>query len=111
MDRELPLRVVILIVLIGIFLSFEAVYTRLTRETVSVTVQDSYIKRVGKIDYFFIVTDEGETFVNHDVSTLLKFNSADFQSQLKVGRKVKVDVTGWRIPILSSFRNIVFIHR
>lgn len=83
----------------------------MTHDTVSGTVTDAYIKRVGKADVYHIVlksdTTEPEIFWNADSIWNKKFDSADVQQMAKVGRKCTAVVTGWRIRPLSWFRNII----
>ena len=55
---------------------------------------------------YLIYTDKG-TFRNTDSWLFLKFSSADMQGKLGVGETFKIKANGWRIPILSKFRNII----
>lgn len=48
-----------------------------------------------------------EVFTNSDSLIWLKFNSSDILSQLQVGCRVRIEVDGVRIPILSFYRNII----
>lgn len=57
-----------------------------------------------------VVGEDFEVFENTDSWLFLKFNSADYQNQLEVGKTYKIKVIGWRIPLLSSYRNIVKIY-
>jgi hypothetical protein len=57
----------------------------------------------------FMVYCNEEVFQNTDELFAWKFNSADFQKNLKVGNKYQLLVCGFRIPFLSMFRNIIRI--
>lgn len=48
-----------------------------------------------------------EVFVNMDSLVNAKFNSADFQNSVDVGQEYRLVVTGWRVPFLSMFRNVI----
>lgn len=84
---------------------------RLAVSEVTGIVTDKYIKRYNDADYLHIAVqkEDGttEVFQNRDSVWWKKFNSADVQQQIKMGKKYKLTVTGWRIHLLSQFRNIV----
>lgn len=63
--------------------------------------------RDGKvISTYLIYTDHG-VFRNDDAGWFLKYNSSDFYGDLDVGKRYRLKVYGWRIPILSMYPNIV----
>lgn len=55
---------------------------------------------------YLIFTDR-EVFENVDSLWSLKFDSSDFYRNIRVGQVCTLTVTGFRIPVLSSYRNIV----
>jgi hypothetical protein len=54
----------------------------------------------------YLIFCEEEVFENADSLWYWKWNSSDFYSLLEEGRSYEFKVYGWRIPILSSYRNI-----
>jgi len=81
----------------------------LSSETIEITVTDKERITVGsgeKVAGKFIVYCQNEVFENTDSWLFLKFNSADDQNRLEVGKTYKVKVAGWRIPFLSMYRNV-----
>lgn len=95
------------IVLIGIAFPYW------TADTVSITVTDK--ERIVEhsresVSSKYLVFTETETFENTDCLARFKFNSSDIQGKLKEGSSYVADVYGWRIPFLSSYRNIVSVH-
>jgi hypothetical protein len=78
------------------------------------TVTDLYIKRNGwgrsAKDTFFVVIQkndgEKEILENSDSLFQWKWNSADFQQELEIGKTYIFKVYGYRVPFLSWFRNI-----
>lgn len=85
-----------------------------TRETTIITVTDK--ERIQECTTKgctsrYIVFSEYETFENTDNPFLLKFDSSDLQGSLKEGETYQVSVIGWRVPFLSSYRNILKIER
>jgi len=57
----------------------------------------------------YLVFTENETFENTDETLMGKWNSSDFQGKFAKDSTYKVKVIGWRIPITSTYRNIVQI--
>lgn len=99
--------ILVLAALVGV--AFGAFYLS-SQETVEVTVADkervcSSTSEGSSCEYR--VYAEGETFVNKDSIIFRKFDSADVQGQLREGETYQVDVAGWRIPLFSTFRNII----
>jgi hypothetical protein len=82
-----------------------------TQETVSVTVTDK--ERVttadhdGKVDSKYLIFTETETFENTDSIFAAKFNSSDFYGKMQKGDSCTFVVTGWRVPMMSMYRNII----
>lgn len=54
-------------------------------------------------------TGKDEVFENIDAWLSGKFASSDVQGQLKVGKEYNAVVYGWRIPLISQYRNIVSV--
>lgn len=81
-------------------------------ESIDITIRDKERITTGvgeNISSKFIIYTEGEVFENTDSFIFFKFNSADFQNTLEVGKTYEVEVAGWRIPVLSYYRNITKI--
>jgi hypothetical protein len=82
----------------------------LSSDTVEITVKDKERITTGSgenISSKFIIYSENEVFENTDSWLFFKFNSADYQNKLEVGKTYKVKVAGWRVPFLSMYRNVV----
>lgn len=80
-----------------------------TAKRVEITVTDK--ERVIKEDQgsYYLVFTENEVFQNVDAWRRFKVNSSDVQGALRVGNSYEVSVYGWRIPVLSRYRNIVSV--
>jgi len=79
-------------------------------ETIQVVIKDKERITTGNgenIKSKFIVYTKDEVFENTDSWLFFKFNSADFQNKLEIGKTYKVKVAGWRVPFLSMYRNII----
>ena len=100
--------ILIFIVLAGLFGSL--IPDRMAVDHTTGTVTDKYIKRYGDSDIFHIAVtySDGttEVFQNKDTAWWWKWNSADFQQEIKQGHIYTFTVTGWRVPFLSWLRNI-----
>jgi len=84
----------------------------MSSETIEITVKDKErvtVRRGETINSKFMIFSENEVFKNTDSWLFFKFRSADYQGQLEIGKTYKVKVVGWRIPLFSSYRNIVRI--
>lgn len=82
----------------------------MSSETIEITVKDKERITTGSgesISSKFIIYTENEVFENTDSWIFGKFNSADYQNKLEVGKTYKVKVAGWRVPFFSMYRNIV----
>jgi len=82
----------------------------ISSETVEISIKDKERITTGSgkdISGKFIIYTENEVFENTDNWLFVKFNSADFQNKLEVGKTYKVKVAGWRIPLLSMYRNVI----
>lgn len=87
----------------------------LKQETVTVTVTDKerIVESSGEGTssryLIFTETEDGtvEVFENTDALWFGKFNSSDVQGQLRVDETYRLRVYGWRVPLLSMYRNII----
>jgi hypothetical protein len=105
------LRVIgVCVLLLAAVFSYPIAY-RSSAETMTVTVSDkertTSVSGESTISRYLIFSEEGEVFENTDSVLYLKFDSSDVQGHLKRGQKYEVKVAGWRIPFLSSHRNII----
>ncbi|MCD6435786.1 MAG: DUF1523 family protein [Clostridiales bacterium] len=88
-----------------IFKAFIA-YGTIDELTAMVKGKERVISRMGQESYYLIFTDK-EVLMNADSWFWLKFNSSDIYGNLKIGKTYKFKVYGWRIRILSAYRNIL----
>jgi hypothetical protein len=80
------------------------------KTTVRNTVTDTVTKRERVQDgdtSRYLVFGENEVYQNTDSLWLGKFNSSDFYRDIKPEHTYKLEVTGWRVPLMSWYRNIV----
>ena len=82
----------------------------LSQEDVTITIVKTERITKGDDSYYLIYTKD-ETFKEEDDLLFLKFNSSDIYGKLLVGETYNVSVAGFRIPFLSSYRNIVGINK
>lgn len=77
-------------------------------ETIEVTIKDKEsIVNDGEHKYLIYTNDE--VFKNVDSFMFLKWNSSDVQNNLDIGETYSVKVSGWRVPFLSTYRNVISI--
>lgn len=103
----------LVIVLIGVSVMASVVYHN-SKETVTITVtgKERIAQGSGEsLTHKWIVFTQNEVFENTDTGVFLKFNSSDIQNQLEIGKECTVDVAGWRVTYMSTYRNIIKVHR
>lgn len=110
-DKTGPLLIAFGVVLIfllgGVFINFA------TRDQVTITVTDKQTKlRCDGADHsnchdeYLIFTSRG-VYKNTDNLLFLKFNSSDLYGQLIEGRTYRCEINGLRIPLLSTYKNLI----
>ena len=100
-------------VLLSILLLLYPMAYRWSSTDVTIIVKDKERITTGSgqdISSKFVIYANDEVFENTDSFLFMKFNSADFQNELEIGKIYRVKVAGWRIPFLSWYRNIVSIN-
>lgn len=95
-----------------VVIGFTAMWTSpyWTRGSKVVTVTGVTTKRVsdhGKTKDIYLVFTDDQTFKNVDSPAYLKFNSSDLQGRLIMTGKFRIEYYGFRIPITSTYRNII----
>lgn len=104
--------IVVFVVLSFLFLGMGGFIAHGTQETITITVTDTERIVTGSgetLSSKYLVFTETETFENTDTLWFGKWNSSDLQGQLRPGKTYTVRVCGFRIPFLSSYRNIIEI--
>lgn len=108
-DTNLIAGIIGLCILFG--LTVYNVSSHFHRSTYTLTINKMEVKRHNKHDKYLIYTktDNDKVLVLENTDSLLewKFNSSDIYGELKSGHKYVFKTYGWRIPILSSYANIV----
>lgn len=74
----------------------------------TITVEEKGVKHYDDDDTYLIYTDNGVYSVEDEILRL-HFNASDVYSELKVGETYTVKTTGFRIHILSVYKNIIEI--
>jgi hypothetical protein len=111
-QRKTPITVFFVgFVAIVLILSVIGFYQLGTVGSVIFKVTDKNIKTSSDGDgnvssKYLIFTDKG-VFENTDAVFHAKWNSSDVYSQLSVGKSFKCKVYGFRVPLLSWYKNIV----
>jgi hypothetical protein len=94
------MRVVALLAAALILVAVSSPYWSLREVTAQVTFKE-------RLPGYYLVFAEGETFVNRDSAAFLKFNSSDIYGRIPDNSTCEFLVTGFRIPIMSRYRNIL----
>lgn len=99
---------VIIVIAIAIILLIIPITERASETTVAFTVEDKAIKRYSDDDKYLVYTDNG-TYEITDSLVYWRWDSSDLYGKIKVGETYEAKVYGWRIPIFSSYKNIVSV--
>lgn len=106
--------IVFLIIVVGIVVGI-AYYNSDTTVEFTVTDKERIVESSGSgenlhVTSKYLVFTDTEVFENTDDIFFGKFNSSDVQSMLHVDSTYSAEVVGWRIPFLSSYRNIIKVN-
>ncbi|MFW6226152.1 MAG: hypothetical protein ACOC3V_04270 [bacterium] len=105
-------KIIIIFALLIISVTFLFQYATTEVVTIKVTDKERIVKDNGeKVESYYLVFTEDETFKNVDALFHVKFRSSDLQGKLKVGETYTVKVYGFRSGFLSMYRNIVKIEK
>ncbi len=98
---------------VGIAWAISVPYTTATDVSFTVTGRDRITHSDGNnhVSSKWIVLTTTETFENSDTLFYWKFNSSDIEGRLEIGKTYNARVYGYRIPFLSSYRNIISIEK
>lgn len=72
---------------------------------VECTVEDKWVKRNDDIEKYLVSCDD-EVYQITDNILYGKFNSSDLYAKLKIGKKYKLQISGFRSGIFSAYKNI-----
>lgn len=92
-----------------------APYQWLTQRTLdSVLIKDKQVstesdREDGKVRSTYMIYTDAGVLRNDDAGWFAKFNSSDIYGELDIGKRYRMKIYGWRIPILSMYPNIVSI--
>jgi hypothetical protein len=80
-----------------------------TKEDVTILDKERVVSSTteGNSTSKYLIFAEGETFQNTDTIWALKFNSSDIYGKIQRGQVCKFELTGFRVPFLSMYRNIL----
>ena len=109
MKENIKAEIIIIILVLAVFLGGSALVS-FNDHTYVVEVTDK--ERVNYSDsgkYLIYAQEDNNTLVLKNTDSLLrgKFNSSDIYAELEIGKTYEFTVVGYRIPILSSYENII----
>lgn len=83
-----------------------------TRAVIQVKHKEREIKGVGgSARGKYMIYSSKEVFECTDSLVFFKWNSSDVYREIKVGGEYECKIAGWRIPLLSVYRNILRIEQ
>lgn len=104
-------KLIIYLTIIGLFFAsvfiFGFVKSTVKSDVIDVVVKNERVVSQGGDSAKYLVFGEKEVYENADSLWFWKWNSSDYYRDIKVNKKYKFTVVGWRVPFLSWYRNIV----
>jgi len=100
----LILGLVVLAVVVG---GTEPYWTHGSKVVTVTGVTTKRMNRHGKDQDVYLVFTDDQTYRNTDTLYYFKFNSSDVQGKLIQTGRFRIEYYGFRIPILSKYRNII----
>lgn len=102
----------VIILAAGVLLILPIIKHTVTREIIHKTVITGKERIVetdneGRASSKYLIFTKNETFENTDSLWGWKFNSSDVYGKIKEGQICTFKVVGWRLPLLSWYRNIL----
>lgn len=101
------IRIFAVLFLVAVVLAISPIIHFSTMETVYEHTVTEKERIVGKESSKYLIFTDKEVFENTDSLLAFKYNSSDFYGRIQVGQVCSFKVTGFRIPFLSSYRNIL----
>ena len=97
-----------LLIVLALFVSPIIAYSTVEYVEATITDKERIVSRSGdSVNSKYLVFTDSEVFENTDTILFWKFNSTDYQNFLTVGDTFVLKVNGFRIPLFSSYRNIL----
>jgi len=100
---------IVLLVIYGVGYVVFLDYTN--KEVVEVIVKDKTVKPKGEGNSIYLVFTDKEVYKIDDQWFFGKFNSSDIYSTIEIGHKYQIVSHGYRIPILSCYKNIRSVYK
>ena len=100
--------IIVVLLIVGYFVAY---FSTVQEVTITVTDKERIVESHGSsgVDSKYLVFTEDEVYENTDNFIFGKFRSSKLQGQFKVDSTYNVKVVGWRVGILSSYKNIIKI--
>ena len=102
---------ILIFIIIVLFIIFTTTIAYWNPKEFEITVKDKFIKNNDKSGIYLIVDENNNTYQITDLIFKGKFNSTDLYNQMEIGKKYKIETTGYRIHILSKYQNINKIYK
>lgn len=82
-------------------------------KTIMVTDKEriNYEEKSGSMKSKYLIYADDEVYENVDDWFYFKWNSSNLYGQLQEGEQYKIWTAGWRMPIFSTYQNIIAIER
>jgi hypothetical protein len=104
MSDKLEIIIAIIVVLI---LACTVIANLNSAEETTITVDDKWTKYKAGQDKYLVSDTDGNVYEIGDSALFLKFGASDRYAKIDINKTYDVKIIGWRIPIISSYKNII----
>lgn len=110
-SNSVAVTVLAVVAVIGVLLIGWALYYAYgTKHEETFVIKDKITKRNHEGDDKYLIYTNKGTFEDTDTLLNMKFNSSDVYGQLEKGKTYTCTVNGFRVPLFSSYKNILKCH-
>lgn len=95
---------ILIFILLIVMLMCSTIIAYSNQKEFEIIVSDKYVK--GESGQYFVIDENKNAYTIQDLFFKGKFNSTDLYNQLEIGKKYKIETTGYRIHFLSKYQNI-----
>lgn len=108
MKNKILIGMLVVIISLGLLKGLSIlIFQKTVETTITKTDRECKSTETGAAECRYMVYTPDEVFENVDSFMHFKFNSSDYNNKLLPGKTYKLTVYGWRIPLLSWYRNVI----
>lgn len=100
---------VILVLLVVVASAAYSITYALNTGHETITIEEKWEKIDGGTSKYLVSSTNGQVFQITDTILMWRFDSSNMYASIKEGNTCNIKTQGWRLPILSDYKNILEI--